>query len=468
MAVFDAPVRPPLRLPRRLSPATRRALRRALTLLALAPLTVLFATRVPHLGWDPILGLYGILTLSTTGFVMYVAFARYRDPSQDAPVAAPVPGEEPLVSCLVAVKNEIEVIDRCVRSIVDSDYPRMEVIIVDDGSTDGTRERLLELRERHPQLRVLFMPGAGGGKKRALTAGVAHAGGDFVVFTDSDCILRPDAITHVMRAFAAHPDVGAVSGHARALNADHNPLTKMQDAWYDGQFSVWKAAESVFGAVTCISGPLAAFRREAIYNYFPAWANDSFLGGEFRFATDRQLTGYVLGSTAIGEDLKRRYADSIFVSARDYPVRNWRIEYVKAAKVQTVVPSSLRHLLHQQVRWKKSFLRNLCFTGRFYWRKGLAPAYIYYSHVLFVLAMPFMAFRHLVWLPLHGGWTLTALYLAGVMFKGAVWGVAYRVENPGCPRWVYRPLMSLVTATLFSMLLIYSTLTLRRNVWVRG
>jgi len=54
----------------------------------------------------------------------------------------------------------------------------------------------------------------------------------------------------------------------------------------------------VFGSVSCVSGPLAGFRREAIWNYFPAWAADSFLGREFRFATDRQLTGYVLGQEA--------------------------------------------------------------------------------------------------------------------------------------------------------------------------
>ena len=49
-----------------------------------------------------------------------------------------------------------------------------------------------------------------------------------------------------MLAFQAHPRLGALSGHARALNADHNVLTRMQDVWYDGQFGVAKAAESVF------------------------------------------------------------------------------------------------------------------------------------------------------------------------------------------------------------------------------
>ena len=81
-----------------------------------------------------------------------------------------------------------------------------------------------------------------------------------------------------------------------------------------------------------------------------------------------------------------------------------------------------------------------------------------------------MAFRHLVWLPLHGAsFVLTFLYLAGVFLKGSIWGARLQgSNNPGCPRWVYRPFMSLIGALVFSPLLVYSALTLRRQVWARG
>lgn len=65
-----------------------------------------------------------------------------------------------------------------------------------------------------------------------------------------------------------------------ALNADSTLLTKVQDTWYEGSFRVVKAAESSVGSVTCVSGPLAVFRRDAIWNYLPAWANDPLLGAE--------------------------------------------------------------------------------------------------------------------------------------------------------------------------------------------
>jgi cellulose synthase/poly-beta-1,6-N-acetylglucosamine synthase-like glycosyltransferase len=270
-----------------------------------------------------------------------------------------------------------------------------------------------------------------------------------------------------VKVLIANPSIGAVSGHARALNRNKTLLTRIQDTWYDGQFAVAKAAESVFGTVTCVSGPMAVFRRRAIYNYLAAWAEDRFLGREFKFATDRQLTAYVLGQQRIGRKLKNRYATSPFVRGRDYPERRWRVEYVASARVLTNVPENLRSLLKQQVRWKKSFIRNLFFTGGFLWRRGILPAFLFYGHVLWVSAAPVLAFRHLVWLPLHGGIFLTGVYLCGVALKGCIWALAYKIQNPRSTRWLYRPAMSLFSALCLSWLLPYAAVTLRRSVWSR-
>lgn len=451
---------------RLISPATWAWVRAGVVLLCLAPVTVLLGLRLGRLASDPLFGIYGVIVLLTTAEVMFVAFSFYRNPARRGGQVVSL--TEPFVSCLVACKDDSSVITRCVQSMLDQSYRKIEVVAIDDGSTDGSYEQLRTLAERYPDQFRLLRNDESMGKKRALVRAVAEARGEVLVFTDSDCVLDGEAVAEVMQAFLRDPRIGAVSGDARALNADTNLLTKMQDTWYDGQFSIWKATESVFGSVSCVSGPLAAFRREAIWNYFPAWAEDSFLGCEFRFATDRQLTGYVLGQKWIGRKLKAEHSNSPFVNRVDYPECHWRVEYVKSAMVWTNVPSTFRTLSRQQARWKKSFIRNLCFTGTFYWRRGVGPAVLFYSHSLFVLATPFMAFRHLIWLPLQGQWLLCGLYIAGVTVKGCIWAVAYRVQNPGCSRWVYRPLMSLMAACTFSMLLIWSLLTVRRQVWVRG
>ncbi len=448
------------------SPRTRHWLKCAAVLAALVPLTVLLGLRVASLSDETLLTIYGLVVLTITTKVMFVSFAFYRDPAERGGEVLSM--ERPLASLLVACKDDYEVIARCVISMLDQSYPAKELIVIDDGSTDGSYELLRELHEEDPAAFTLLRNEESIGKKRALVRGLGQAEGEFLVFTDSDCVIEEDAVEQMIQAFLRDPGIGAASGDARALNADRNVLTRIQDTWYDGQFSIWKATESVFGSVSCVSGPLACFRREAIWNYFPAWAADSFLGREFRFATDRQLTGYVLGQEWKGAKLKADNADSPFVSEVDYPARRWRIAYVKSAKVWTNVPARMSSLLRQQTRWKKSFIRNLSFSAGFYWRRGFFAALLFYAHALLVVATPFMAFRHLLWEPMHGAWLLCGLFVAGVALKGGIWAVAYRIQNPGCGRWVYRPLMSLMSTFLFSGLLVYSLATVRKQAWVRG
>ena len=426
---------------------------------ALLGAAVVLGSRAPAVWTDSLLAAYGVGVLVVMLFTMAVAFGVYRDPG-----LRPRPPEySPLVSFLVAVHNDERVIVRCVESLLASTYEPKEVIVVDDASTDGTVRILRELAVVRNFTLIELTTNVG--KKRALVKAIESAQGEILAFTDSDSVVAPDALERCVSAFAHDRALGAISGHGRALNRDQNLLTKIQDVWYDGQFGIAKAAESAFGSVTCVSGPLAVFRREAIFNYLPAWANDAFLGREFRFATDRQLTGYVLGQRWLD---KGQYTTDPLGSQVNYLPQRWKVAYSRSARVLTVVPGNVQSFYRQQARWKKSFIRNLFFTGKFVWRRGVVTTSLYYSHVLFVVCAPVMAFRHLVWLPTHGEWELCLLYLAGVFFKGWVWSAAYWAQNPGCGRWVFRPAMSIISALTLSWLIIYSALTIRRAVWFRG
>ncbi|WP_405457031.1 glycosyltransferase family 2 protein [Streptomyces sp. NBC_00101] len=453
------------------APGVRRGLRRLVVLLCLTPLTVVLAHQALRTPSPDSATAYGVVVLAGTIALLYLAYSRYEDPSTTRGPHEPDPGFPPLptrprVDFLVAVKDEAGAIEACVRSMAGSDCPGVRIVVVDDFSTDGTRDILMRLRDELG-ITVLLLD-RNVGKKHALVAACARADAEVLAFTDSDCVLAPDALRRCVDALARHARLGAVSGHCRALNADASLLTRIQDTWYEGQFRVAKAAESSFGSVSCVSGPLAVFRREAIYNYLPAWSHDRFLGAPFRFATDRQLTGYVLGQAWIGRSLKERYRSSPFVSGEDHPERRWRVGYVRSAHVRTNVPVRLVPLMRQQVRWKKSFIRNLFFTGSFMWRRGPGPAALFYGHVLWVLAAPLMALRHLVWAPAHGAYFLTLLYVCGVLLKGCVWGLAYRIDHPGDTRWRYRPVMSLFSSVVLAWLLPYSLLTVKRGVWSRS
>lgn len=408
--------------------------------------------------------MYGLLITLVILFTFTITHYFYSDPYF---AAKKLLTQDPslLVSTLVAVHNEEGIITMCVDSLLNQTYQHQEIIIINDASTDSTRSVLKKYSD-NPKIKVIHLD-KNVGKKRALAEGMLIAQGELFAFSDSDSVLAPDAIERIATIFETNAEVGAVSGHCRALNGNKNLLTKMQDSWYEGQFSIRKAFESVFGAITCASGPLAVFRRCAIYNYIPAWQYDTFLGQEFKFATDRTLTGFVLGSMDVGSKLKAKYAGSPFLKI-DYPTFPWKIVYCKSAKVLTNVPENLKAVIKQQIRWKKSFIRNMFFTGSFYWKKHPIVAVNYYLHILFVWVGPFVTFRHLIYMPFSGNIYSAILYLAGIFIVGSTFALAYKAENRGSHVYIYRPLMSLFSTLILSWLIFYSVVTIKKMVWARS
>lgn len=450
------------------------------TVYKLAELFVLFALLLILLGKlalnvkneFSLLYLYGISVTLAILLVFCFSFLVYKDPyiiarsKLKTPCLKALKRKSYFVSCMVAVMNEEKNIAKCIDSIISQSYQDKEIIVVNDASTDNTLE-ILRQYERNRQI-VLINLKKNVGKKKALAQAIPIAKGRLFAFTDSDSIWAPDALDKTVTIFQADEDVGAVSGHSRALNGDQNLITKIQDSWYEGQYSVRKAFESIWGAVTCVPGPLAVFRKEAIFNYIPAWENDSFLNQEFKFATDRTMTGFLLGSTTVGQKLKNRHKDSYFVRSIDYPIKDWKIVYSKSVQSWTIVPNTFAKLIRQQVRWKKSFIRNIFFTGLFYWKKPLLPALMYYLHILFVLAGPFIVFRHLIYFPMSGNISIAILYLLGIVLIGFMFGLAYKLENRNCHKWIYRPLMSLFSTLVLSWLIFYSVITVKKMTWTRG
>lgn len=409
---------------------------------------------------------YGFTATTLLATLFIVSHFFYRDPYLEAIKNNIKPDHKRKATCIVAVRNEEDIIDRCILSLINQTYPNLEIIIVDDKSTDKTAQIIREY-SISSKIRALFLT-VNVGKKKAISKAIEVSTGEIFIFSDSDSVLEPQAVEKIMTIFEASSETGAISGHCRALNAQENFYTKVQDSWYEGQFSVRKAFESIFGAVTCVSGPLAAFRRETIFNFIPAWENDRFLGKEFKFATDRTLTGFVLGNKWVGDKLKKKYKTSRFVTSVDYPLKEWKIVYSKSTKAWTNVPNSFGKMIKQQIRWKKSFIRNVFFTGSFYWMKPLPVAIVYYLHVLFVIVGPFIALKHLVLLPLGHDFMAPLFYIAGIILIGFMFGISYKIENPDCHRWIYRPVMSLFSTLIFSWLLFYSAYTIRKMIWHRS
>lgn len=417
-----------------------------------------------------ILYLYGVAVTSVLFINFFIAIFKYEDLAilakniEIEEKNAKIKNKRPLVTCMVPVFNEEVLVEQCILSMIVQTYENKEIIFINDGSTDGTA-KVLDRYAKKGLIKVIHQENVG--KKRALGRAMREAKGEIFAFSDSDSIWKLNALEKIVPIFNQFPEVGAVSGHFRLKNSSTNILTRAQDSWAEGQFAIRKAFESYYGVVTCVSGPLAVFRKKAIYNFIPAWEKDSFLGQEFRFATDRTMTGFVLGAKYIGEKVRKKYIDQDFKFISEYKDEDWKVVYSKSAKAWTVLPDNFKSLLRQQVRWKKSFIRNTFFTGLFYWRFPILPSLVYYLHIIFVLVGPFIAFRHLIFLPMRGDIFAAILYIFGIVFVGFMFGFAYKLENKNCHIWIYRPIMSLLSTLMLSWVIFYSALTIKKMVWYR-
>jgi hyaluronan synthase len=255
----------------------------------------------------------------------------------------------PRVTVVIPAYNEDPaLLHRCLLSIDRQDYPEVEAIVVDDGSTNVAE--LLPVHDEFSSGRFrVILQEDNGGKRNCQAVVFEKAMGDIVITVDSDTVLLPDAIRKIVRRFQ-DPKVGAVTGDVQVINKRQNLLTRLIAYRYWTAFNQERAAQSYFGVVMCASGPFSAYRRSIIDQVREAYINQRFLGSACSFGDDRHLTNLVLG---LGYD----------------------VVYDEAAVAKTLVPHGIRAYMRQQLRWSKSFYREILWTARFvrkrHWYMGL-------------------------------------------------------------------------------------------------
>jgi cellulose synthase/poly-beta-1,6-N-acetylglucosamine synthase-like glycosyltransferase/peptidoglycan/xylan/chitin deacetylase (PgdA/CDA1 family) len=169
-------------------------------------------------------------------------------------------GEEylPPVVVVVPAYNESVGIERAVRSLAASEYAELEVVVVDDGSTDGTAEIVESLGLE----RVRLVRQENRGKAAALNTGVALSSQDVVVMVDGDTIFEPDTVRRLVRPLADER-VGAVSGNTKVGNR-RGLLGRWQHIEYVTGFNLDRRMYEVLQCTPTVPGAIGAFRREAL------------------------------------------------------------------------------------------------------------------------------------------------------------------------------------------------------------
>ena len=266
------------------------------------------------------------------------------------------------VTVLIAAFNEEEVIADTLSALLRSDYPDLELLVIDDGSTDHTAEVVRGLAARDPRIRLIRQKN--GGKALALDRGIVRARGEILVTLDADTQFTPHTIRNLVRHFAVDRNgrLGAVAGVVKVGNL-RNVLTRWQAIEYISQIGVERAAQDALGAIMIVPGACAAWRKSAVV----------------------EAGGYSKATLAEDFDL------TMMLHQLGY-----RVTQDDEAIAYTEAPESLRALLKQrtrwvfgsvQVLWKHQFL---LFNPRYGWLGMVLMPFTATSIVVPLLFLPFV------------------------------------------------------------------------------
>lgn len=345
----------------------------------------------------------------------------------------------PKCSFVISCKNEEDSISKTIDTCLNSIYPNeLDCIAINDGSTDNTLSQMEESKKKWgSKLKIISFP-KNRGKREGMSEGVLLSKNDIIIFVDSDSFVRPDAVKMVVEHFIKDPKVGAVSGNTRVENDGINILTKIQSARYGISYDIFKASESVFGTVTCCQGCFSAYKRKAILKVLKKWRFQTFLGSRSTFGDDRSLTNFVM--------------------------RTREVVYCRSAIATTIVPERFKKLFNQQLRWKKSWIREgVANTGSFIWRKNPIASLSFYTNLLIPIFGPIIVIKVLL-VDFATRGTLPLYYVFGIVVMSLLFGLYYYTIYPN-KYWWYVLVFSLLYTFVLIWQMPYALIKLRDTKW---
>jgi cellulose synthase/poly-beta-1,6-N-acetylglucosamine synthase-like glycosyltransferase len=234
------------------------------------------------------------------------------------------PDSKLTVSVIVAGHNEAQSLRACVSGLAEqtlTDRSRLQVVVVDDGSTDGMSDVAHNLRGEGLVDEVLRLRHRGG-KSSAVNLGLAICTGEIIVIADIDTSLDRDALAVVLGYFATDSRLGAVGGDLGVRNECASLVTRCQAIEYGISVSLGRRIADVLGILSMVSGAFGAFRRSAI---------EGVGGQDVEVGEDADLT------------MKLRRA-------------GWRVQFAPEARALTLVPETVTALIAQRLRWDRGIV----------------------------------------------------------------------------------------------------------------
>jgi len=253
----------------------------------------------------------------------------------------------PSLTVVIPAYNEGEMVLKAIESVATAQYPqdRLEIFVIDDGSTDNTWQFIRLAAARFPQLVKPIRMDKNHGKRTALAEGFRNVKTEVVVTLDSDSVLEPDSLLAITGPFC-DPKVGAVAGKVAVYNRQQGLIPQMLHVHYLLSFDVQRAGESSFRTVYCCPGALSAYRTSVLREVLDRWIQQTFLASPCTFGEDRAMTNLILAS-------------------------GYDTVYQRSALVHTLVPVTYSKLCKMFIRWDRSYVREELGFMRILWRRPL-------------------------------------------------------------------------------------------------
>jgi cellulose synthase/poly-beta-1,6-N-acetylglucosamine synthase-like glycosyltransferase len=272
----------------------------------------------------------------------------------------------PNISVIIAGHNEADTIGATLESLWGT-YPRMEVIVVDDGSADDMAGVARRFARNHPGVIVLSRSRRSG-KPSALNFGMRYATGEVIVFVDADSHLGHLALWRIVQPLQ-RPEVGAVSATVHARNAFAGLVTWLQAYEYLQTIFVGRQLLARLGVLSIVSGGFGAYRREALQR---------FKGADVELAEDMDLT------------IRTRKA-------------GYQIAFTPHAHCYTNVPATWRGLIRQRLRWEESsIIRLICRKHAdigYFWNpnRNWSNFLVFLDFIFFNVVLVGLLWAYMVW-----------------------------------------------------------------------
>lgn len=343
-----------------------------------------------------------------------------------------------LISVILPFYNErAKNLERAVHSIMKAEGNK-ELILIDDGSHKYLMRLIEKLKKQYGSQIKFCQFNKNRGKRQALYHAVKNKiKGEFVVTVDSDTILDPQALINLVGPLKK-PDIGGVTGEVRLINEEQNMLTRIIASYYWVALKIGRKAEGAFGNVSCCSGALAGYRRELLHEVIDEFIEQKFLGDSCTYGEDRHLTNLVLK-------------------------KGYRVIFLDEALAFTETPSTWRQFLKQQIRWKRSFVRESTYALSFAWPKRKLLFINMLRDVIFIYATTALKIVSLVIL------LTEPFYFVAVVLP--IWILFMVIKNIFMLFYARHNLTGLLFYTIFNEFIfswqyIYALFTVRKKGWV--